>query len=479
MEEQTEFDPQESVAGSQRFGGSFRDPAGYVFQRDDRIFRAVRSDWIEVYRQLRSEESWPQLAQLLVETDSVNDAELTADLKHEHPGYQHFLEHRRLWPITYPYEWSISMLADAALLTLDLQRQLIGAGYSLKDATAYNVQFSGGRPLFIDLTSIERPKRLDLWPALGQFSQMFTYPLMLAVHCGWDLRSYFQSNLSGLNVERVAKAIGFAKRIRPGFWLDVTIPNLLSGRKRTKSLDANELLEQANPDPRPQELNLGRLRGKIASLARQHRPAGHWVEYASTCTYDEHGNQQKQQLVEAFLQAQRPNTVLDLGCNTGTYSLLAARCGAKVIAVDQDPDVVDSLYRHLANEPCEITPLVIDLSNPSPAIGFCNQERPAFLERARCECVLALALVHHLLVTGNLSIPAVRDLLAGLTTRLLVVEYVGPDDPMYAELCKRRVGTTDPLTLENFVEVFSARFETLERHPLPNGRILLMMRKLG
>jgi ribosomal protein L11 methylase PrmA len=201
------------------------------------------------------------------------------------------------------------------------------------------------------------------------------------------------------------------------------------------------------------------------------------VDYTSTCTYDAASNLRKQELVGGFLKQRRPATVVDMGCNTGVYSLLAADCGAKVVAFDQDPDAVDALYRRVREQPRDITPMVIDLSNPSPAIGYCNVERTSFLERVQGECVLALALVHHLLITGNLSVAAVRDLLARLTTSDLVVEFVPEQDPMYVQLCKRRVGPPVSIKLAEFLDVFRQRFDLLEEHTLPNARTLLLMHR--
>ena len=188
----------------------------------------------------------------------------------------------------------------------------------------------------------------------------------------------------------------------------------------------------------------------------------------------------KKDLVRAFLKAHRPRRVIDLGCNTGQYSRLAADCGARVVAVDQSHDAVELLYRQLREKPAPIVPMVVDLTNPSPGVGFRNRERPGFFKRVKGDCVLALALVHHLLVDGNLSLCAIRDQLADLTRRDLVVEYIPPGDPMFQRLVAARRQRFEEITLERFRETFAQRFELLGLERLPNSmRSLFFLRKCG
>jgi hypothetical protein len=218
-----------SLAQPNRIAGSFRDPSGYVFARKDRIFRAIDEDCRQILGKLGESGLLSRLINegALVQTAFVEEEALRSELADEHPGFHHFLEHEVLAPITYPHEWSISMLADAGVATLDLQMRLLEEGYSLKDATAYNLQFVDGRPKFIDVSSIERPRRLDLWLALGQFEQMFVFPLLLCRHLGWDIRSYFLANLGGRDVEQVARGFTRLQLLRPSLLLDVTLPVLL------------------------------------------------------------------------------------------------------------------------------------------------------------------------------------------------------------------------------------------------------------
>ncbi len=499
----------EASAPASRIAGSFRDPSGFVFLRDGQVFRAVDGATAALLREIAQSGLFPALVDdgAVVATQQVDDPALAEALAAEHPGFRHFLRHERIEPITYPYEWTLSMLADAGAATLDLQLELLEAGLSLKDATAYNVQFVEGRPVLIDLASIERPRRMDVWFALGQFQRMFLYPLLLARHAGWDLRSYFLAHLDGLQVDRVARCFSWPQLLRPGMLFDVTLPLLLSRwavRRRPSPLPlagegpgvrANQRrsshlpLAGEGPGVRAktphgssvsQTLNLRRLRRKLLRLAAGYHPRSPWSEYTRTCTYDEGAESAKKAAVEGFLRRIAPGRVLDLGCNTGEYSRLAAACGARVIAADGDHDAVEGLYRRLRTEPAPIAPVVLDLGNPSPAIGLMNRERPSFFDRVRPDCVLALALLHHLLVSGNLSLGAARDMLAELTARDLVLEFVPREDPMFRQLLRFRIDLFAGLTLDSCTAAFEKRFELIQSVPVAGTqRTLLLLRKRG
>jgi hypothetical protein len=463
-----------------RIAGSFRDPSGYVFARDGRIFRAIDEPCRQLLQDLDHSSLLPKLMaeSMLVRTTFVADAALQAALSDEHPGFVHFVEHEVLKPITYPYEWSVSMLADAGAATVDLQLRLLEEGCSLKDGTAFNIQFVRGRPKFIDLTSLERPKRLDFWFAMGQFNQMFLFPLLLCRYGGWDLRSYFQANLGGRDVEQVAKGFGWLQKLRPRMLLDVTLPMLLTRWADKSAGSWRKTMETPRRSAAPQIANLRRLRTKINRLAAGYKPRGIWSDYTKICNYEEGAEQAKKALVKQFFLSTKPETVVDLGCNTGDYSRLAAECGAEVVAADADHDAVEVLYRRLREEPAAITPMVIDLCNPSPGLGLMNRERPPFFARIQGDCVLALALLHHLLVSGNLTLDAVCELLASLTRRDLVLEFIPTDDSMFERLLKFRVNLFEGLALQSVREAFSKRFQILKEEPIEGSkRTLLFLRK--
>ena len=468
-----------------RDSGSFRDPSGYVLQHQGRIFRALDAGAADLLRELDAQGHFARWSResLMVGTRFVDDPGLLAELFAAHPGFAAFVEHDRIDPITYPYEWSTSMLADAGRLTLRLQRELLPLGLSLKDATAYNVQFVRGRPVFIDLTSIEKPARLDLWFALGQFNRMFLFPLLLAKHAGWDLRSYFLANLDGRSTLQVGQAFSWFQRWSPKLILDVGLPFALEKKVKAGKASAPRTPVPSAAgapigNPVAQQMTLRRLDKKIAALAASISPDTVWGDYVQICSYDAAAEASKKSLVREFLEQVKPASVLDVGCNTGDYSRIAAECGASVLATDFDVSAVEQMYRRLRKEPAAITPMVVDIANPSPGIGYRNAERLPFLGRARPDCVLALAVIHHLLVGANLPMAAVRDLFASIARKHLVLEFVPTDDVMFRKLIEFRVNLFGDVTLDRCLDVFSEKFILLRQVPVQNSpRTLLLLKK--
>lgn len=465
----------------QRVPGSFRDPSGFVFLRNEEVYRSIDDDCHELLAKLDDAGKLSEWIdrQLIVGTEFIDDGELLGELKDELPETRHFLRHERIDLVTYPYEWCVAMLADAGKHTLDLQIELLESGCSLKDATAYNVQFVDGKPTMIDVASIENPNRLDVWFALGQFLQMFVYPLMLVRKKGWDLRSYFQSNLNGRDIESVARSFSMLEKLSPGLLMDLTVPWWLHRMSEKKQGgDKREVLEKSVANTNAQIFNLKRLRRKIEKLAAGYRPTGVWSDYTKICNYDDQADAAKKELVRKLLQETEPAEVLDIGCNTGTYSFLAAECGAQVTAVDGDHDAIEILYRRLRENPTSINPMVVDLGNPSPAIGYMNIERASFLQRSNPDCVMALALIHHLLVSANMSLDAICDQMHAMTRRDLILEFVPTDDNMFERLMNYRVDLFQDIHLESCLAAFENRFDLLQQHPIPGSkRVLLLFRK--
>ena len=260
--------------------------------------------------------------------------------------------------------------------------------------------------------------------------------------------------------------------------MDLALPWLLERRDKSRDTSARTAEAPGKMSNEAQLFNLKRLRKKISKLANGFVPRSEWTQYTETCSYDESGDKAKKDSVREFLAERRPRNVLDLGCNTGDYSRIAADGGAHVVATDSDAAAIDRLYQALRLKPRPITPVVLDIANPSPAIGFRNEERARFLDRVHADCLLALALVHHLLVSSNLSLDQVSHLFADLTREYAVVEFVPPADPMFQRLLQFRVNLFDQVTLEACRNAFLTRFDILEEVPIPNSsRTLLFLRK--
>lgn len=464
--------------------GSFRDPSGFVVHDGKRVFRVVNRQAADLFCELESSGLLRNLVDkgLLVETSKLAaDDTILQDLQQAFPAAQDILEHRNIGMPIYPAEWTFSMIADAGILTLDIQQALVPHSLALQDASAYNVMFAGSKPVFIDTTSIQRADRNDVWFALGQFHRMFLYPLLLAHYRGVDTKGYYLANLDGLDASAAARMLGASCLLRPGVLWNVWLPAKLGGKETASRESRHRQSGKSGGSPEAQLFALRRLRKRLVALRGKFRHASMWSGYTADNTYTDESEKIKKAFVTAFMQAHNPCTVTDLGCNTGDYTRIAAAAGAQVTAVDLDHDCIDVLYRSCSTDPDlkdKVRPLWTNISNPTPAIGLENSERPGFHERQQAEALLALALVHHLLVTGRTPLPALANLLAGLTDRWLVVEYVGPGDDMFDTLSAFREDLYRDITAENFVAAFSEHFHVNKKQELPGGsRVLFLMEK--
>lgn len=456
--------------------GSFRDPTGFVCHYDDGIYRAVDRPFLSLMQDLEGSGLLRRLQRggALVPTRIVGRHEpVYAELRRHVPQVEAFLQHEKIPFISYPSEWSRAMLGDAATRCLDLQRLLMEQGYSLKDASAYNVQFRSACPQFIDVPSIETVPRRDVWSALHQFYRMFLYPLLLEAYGRGSIREYFLAHLDGMELDDVYARLGGWRCVRPATLLDIWLPYHLQrvATRRTGAMQSR--LQREHADARALEFNLKRLRRKVQALSRRAPRATHWVHYADDNSYEEQAAAVKMTFVERFLSEACPRRVLDVGCNTGRFSELAAQRGAAVVAVDPDAGCIDALYRRVRERGLNVLPLVVDIANPTPGIGFRHVERSPFLERASFDSVFALALIHHLVVTARLPMESVRDLFAQLTERHLLAEFVAPQDPMFRSLVAAREDIYQHLTLEGFLMVFGHRFDIVRTVSVGEHRTLV------
>ena len=465
----------------QRESGSFRDPASFVFYHEGRVFRCVDEATWSCLNDMTKAGLLSRMIEggLVVATEGSAGGDLPSDIQSILPPGTRCLRHRKIQQISYPYEWSFSMLADAALLHLDIQRMLIEKGLALKDASAFNVLFEGCQPVFIDLGSIERPARSDIWFAYGQFCRMFLYPLLAKLHRGMDFRQVFMGSLDGLQVEQAYRMLGFWKSFAPGSFLDVFMQNLFAGKKVGQATQVGQSLRvEGKTDPAVQLVNLNRLQRKIEGLKKSFRVGSMWSEYGDIRNYSDQAIDEKKRVVREILNQYRPRSVLDVGCNTGEFSFMAAEAGASVMAVDYDHDAVEALYRTAKRKKMNILPLVADLSNPSPGLGLFCEERQPLLNRVGGEMVFALALIHHLMVTACMPLEAISRLFAQLTETWLVLEYIDPQDGMFRELLAIRKDYFSGFSIEKLEAGLSDHFGVVSRHPLPGGlRTLLVLKK--
>jgi hypothetical protein len=456
------------IAGS-RSSASFRDPCGFVFERGGQLYRQVNRAGREDYDRLIGSGLYEGLAAtgLLVAHEEVD-----AEPDFPDSAYKVLLPERVPF-VSYPYEWCFGQLRDAALLTLELQRRAIASGMSLKDASAYNVQFRGAKPVFIDTLSFEVYREGEPWAAYRQFCQHFLAPLALY---GVDprLNGLLRSNLDGVPLDLAARILPRRSMLLGGLLMHLYLHARLQGTHAdTRDVSST-----------PPRRGFGRsaMLGLIESLAGTvrglHAPkagAG-WASYTSDNTYTEAGAAEKRRLVAEFLDRADPASVWDLGANTGEYSRIAAARGANTIAFDLDPACVERNYSDAAARgESRLLPLVTDLANPSPASGWSHLERASLLDRGPADAVLALALIHHLAISNNVPLPEVAAFLAR-AGRWAIVEFVPKADPQVLRLLRSRRDIFDAYGREEFEAALLAPFEILRSEPIPDsGRVLYLL----
>ncbi|MDA8020977.1 MAG: class I SAM-dependent methyltransferase [Thermoanaerobaculia bacterium] len=470
--------------------GSFRDREGRVFERDATgagpIYRALSQTALDGWRLLEKKKLWRNLQTegKVIATHEVAEAEL-AGLVESVPGapaggWTGALEHERVPFLSYPYEWSFSMLKDAALLQLELVRRSLKAGFQLKDATAYNVQWQGCRPVFIDIASFEPRLQGDPWAGYGQFCQLFLYPLLIDAYRGLPFQTWLRGCLDGIEPAQAAAALGgWRDRLRPGVLKDVWL--LAKFQQRTQDSD-----ERVRDDMRKagfkKEMILGNVRRleKVVGGLAPRRSGSEWSDYAEDNSYDETNRTKKEEFVETAARSaaeraegRRARLTWDLGANTGHYSRLVAPYVDLVVSMDGDAQAVDRLFaRTKADGPENLLPLVMNLVDPSPALGWRHKERKALAERPRPDLVLALALVHHLSIRGHVPLPELVNWLAGLVKPggTLVVEFVGKADPMVQRLLRNQADIYDDYDEDVFEEELRRHFEIERSEELIPGR---------
>lgn len=461
---------------------SFRDPDGQVILLDDRVLRLVHPDAVELVEDLLAS---PILDRLeadghLVGTQALEgDAETSAlrsigARQGSAPGSHHrplqgakvgcVLEHERIPFPSYPHEWPAEMLHAASQLTLDLALTLADEGLGLKDATPYNVMFQGPDPVFIDLLSIEdRDPHDPTWLPQAQFVRTSILPLYLHRDIGLEPADLLLTHRDGIQPSDAYRMIGPIRRLLPPYLGLVTLPTWLGGETGEKMAETHQ--DREVDDPEKARFIYERQLKKLASRVEKVRPVkakqgSHWADYMETSEYDRSALEAKETFVTDALDRTDPGWVLDVGCNTGHFSELAARAGSTVVAIDYDPAVVGLTWQRARQEDLEILPLVVDLARPPPAVGWANAEAPAFLDRAeaRFDTVLMLALVHHLLVTERVPLERIIDMAAWLTRDQVIVEHVGREDPMFQRLLRGRDELHEDHTRKAFEAACQTRF---------------------
>jgi hypothetical protein len=448
---------------------SFRDPSASVFYADGRVLRGLDAqaagDW-SAFAESTTFSTFSANGGLVgTRVAGVDDLVLPRE-------YAVVLEHDRIPFVSYPYEWTFAMLRDAAVLHLDLLASALDEGLTMKDGYSFNVQWNGSTPQFIDIGSFERGAG-GPWVGYRQFCQTFLYPLMLEAHLGIPFQRYLLGHLDGIEPTEMRRIFGGLRRFKKGVFRHVYLHSVAETRVRQGSEKTRDDLGKAGFGAELQKAVVRKLVKLVQSL-RSKRSDSTWAKYRETCSYSDEGRVAKERFIREVLGARTTKLAWDLGANDGAYARLVAATGAYVVAVDADDVTVDAMYRSLrAENVTNVLPLVMNLMDPSPARGWRNAERKAFTDRAAPDLVLALALVHHLALAGNVPLPEVVSWLRALGGSLgssLVVEFVEPHDPMARQLLgNKREGLFPDYRIDAFEKLLEEQFTIARREPLPGG----------
>ena len=372
-------------------------------------------------------------------------------------------EHERVTFPSYPTEWPAEMLHAAGLLTINLAIRALDEGFGLKDATPENVLFRGSAPVFVDLLSFERRGPRDsVWMPYAQFVRTFVLPLLAHREFGIAPHRSLAGQRDGLEPQTVYRWAGPLQRLRPPFLNLVSMPKWLASRGRDNAAIYHP--EAAASEEQARFILLGVLNSCKRYLKRvEPRPANSaWSDYLDCKSlYTPAQLAQKEAFVKDALAIARPRTTLDVGANEGRFSFLAAAKGSSVVAIDSDPAVAGTMWRKATRQRVDVLPLVVDLTRPTPAVGWRNQENESFLDRARgrFDLVMMLAVAHHMLVTERIPLGELLDLAAELSRDYLLIEFVAPEDPMFQRIVRGREALYSDLTSTRFEAVAAERFE--------------------
>lgn len=462
------------MADATHDAGSFRDPTSAVFTDGDRVFRGLDAGAADTWRRLSTTAFFADLVDRGKVVPTTDADRRDAPPSPRGTSWSAVVEHEPVPVISYPYEWPFAMLRAAALCQLDVLDAALAEGWSLRDGTAYNVQFVGPRPVFVDVGSFE-PEQ-GPWPGYRQFCETMLYPLMLQAHTGVPYQAALRGRLEGITAQTMDRVLRGRGRLRAGVVRHVTLHALVERHWRgSTSEETKRDLRGAGFTAEVTRSLVHRLRRLVAGLDVGSRRTT-WADYRTTCTYSDEDVAAKRGVVEAEVAARSPDRVIDLGANDGDYSLLVAPHCRHVIAVDGDEQVVDGLWRRLATERvANVLPLVVDLADPSPGLGWRNRERPPFEPRVEADVGLVLALVHHLVIGRNVPIAMVVDWLADLAATVIVEIPHRDDDMVRSLLAAKPEGLFDDYGLDGFRAGLERRFELVHEHALPGGTRTLVV----
>lgn len=445
---------------------SFRDRTAQVFHYNGKIYRGLNSSAAKVYLELSETNAWSKLVaeNKIIHTSIDHEISKSIDVQY----WAMVLNHQKIPFISYPYEWPFEMLKQAALLQLEIMQALLNDGYILKDGSAYNVQWQGTSPVFIDIGSIDKFHGEGMWSGYRQFCQHFLYPLMLRAYKSIDSSNLLRSNLEGIDAAQCRRMLGVGSIFKKGVLFHVTLQDLSSRNSKLRNKKVSKLSLPEQDLLKMISNNIRGLAGIIKKLDL--REKSHWGSYGDTHSYNSSDSETKEKFIHSIGEFKEWDVVWDIGCNNGKYSKIIAEYSRYVVAADADHTTVNNLFNDLVCQTKNnILPLCMNLVNPSPSQGWDRRERLAFTERGKPQLIIALALIHHIVISNYIPLRYFLDWLKTNCT-YLVIEFVDNDDSMVKILLENIDEPVSDYTKNNFEVELRKRFNILKETTLENNQ---------
>ena len=438
---------------------SFRDDAGQIFNFKNRIFRSINNNYIENYNFLENQDIYQILINknLLINSWEVKDQDL---ISQKFDKVNKFLEHEKLENWIYPYEWTFSQLKNAAIFHLDFQLYLLGKNISLKDASAYNIQFKNNKPIFIDILSLQKLDENTPWQGHKQFCEEFLNPLVYSSYFNLPFNEIYKGNLNGISNRQIINLLGYKIFFSFSLLINVYFTENLSSKSGVSKKNRKRSYKQS------QIFLIKNLKNFIKKL-KYEKNKSTWSNYSNAHSYSKESEIEKENILKSYISTNNPYSLIDMGCNDAKYSFISKELGVKkIIALDYDMQCLEKI-KFDNNE--VITPLYADLSNLSSPIGWDGKEKKSFVERFNFDFSLSFALIHHLVIGKNIPLYEVLNFIIKLSKKGLV-EFIPNDDEMVKRMKMFKTKDYDDYNLENFLKFLNEKCNIVKVHDLKGSK---------
>lgn len=440
---------------------SFKDNHGNVYHHENKIFRAINSSGKELFEDLVEnniiEESTKN--NFLIETSIINNKNFL------NVNCSYLVEHKKIPFLSYPYEWSFDQLKIAALHHLNFQIFLLEKNFILKDASAFNIQFFGNSPIFIDLLSIKLKKKDEYWLGHNQFCDEFLNPLLFTFFKKVPFNALYQGNLNGITTENLNNLLSLKDKTNFFVFLNIFLKSKLQKNYSEKNLIN---LKQRKFSKISYLYILKNFKNFIEKINLDKKKTT-WSDYSLNNTYSSDQFNQKKNIIIEFVKKNSPKFLLDIGCNDGVYSEFACKNGADyVVGVDSDYLSINKAFKRSKNNKLNFLPLLIDFANPTPSLGWRQIERSSFIDRCNFDSIIALAVIHHLVIGKNLPLNEVIDVFMKISKNG-IIEFVPKEDETIKYMLALREDIFFDYNIENFEKILATKAIIVNQHKLLNS----------